>query len=298
MTGCKTILASQVARPFRHFLKKKIHHSNTTPMLVGLLANEDPASKRYAEWTARTCQETGVQFDLIQVNKDALEDEIKKANMNKDIHGIMVYYPVFGQPQDGYLQNKVSYFKDVEGLSQRALKNIYQSRRFYDKNIIPCTPLAIIKILEYIQEFNSDLPFGSRLKNKVVTVINRSNVVGKPLAALLAHEGATVYSVNKNNVQLFTETQVLDTPFLQEIVIPKSDIVIAGVPVRGYKVPTALLKPGVSVINFAAFANFEKDVSSKASHFIPSVGKVTVTMLKRNLLRLYDYQQQQLKIIQ
>ncbi|KAG1446052.1 hypothetical protein G6F56_009700 [Rhizopus delemar] len=297
MTGCKTVLASQVARPFRQFLEKKISHSQSKPTLVGLLANEDPASKRYAEWTSKTCQETGVHFDLIQVDKQALKSEIIRANLNKDIHGIMVYYPVFGYPIDSTLQNKVNYFKDVEGLSQRALKNVYENKRFYDKNIIPCTPLAIIKILEYIQEFDSDLPFGSRLENKTVTVINRSNVVGKPLAALLAHEGAIVYSVNKNNVQLFTSTDIRDTPFSQEQVIPQSDIVITGVPVSNYKVPTALLKPGVSAINFSAFANFEKDVTSKASYFVPSVGKVTVTMLKRNLVRLFDYQQQQIKKI-
>ncbi|KAG1136515.1 hypothetical protein G6F37_012006 [Rhizopus arrhizus] len=295
MTACKTVLASQIARPFRHFLKKKLDKCTSKPTLIGLLANQDPASKKYAEWTAKTCQETGVQFELAQVNKHELELEIIKANHDKDIHGIMVYYPVFGYPLDISLQNRVNYFKDVEGLSQRALQNVYQNKRFYDKNIIPCTPLAIIKTLEYIQEYRSDLSFGHRLENKTVTVINRSDVVGKPLAALLASEGALVYSVDENNVQLFTPTDIKDTPFSQQQVISQSDIVITGVPFRSYKVPTAILKPGVVAINFSAFANFEKDVTYKASHFVPSVGKVTVTMLKRNLLRLYDYQLQQLR---
>lgn len=149
MTACKTVLASQIARPFRHSLKKKLDKCTSKPTLIGLLANQDPASKKYAEWTAKTCQETGVQFELAQVNKHELELEIIKANHNKDIHGIMVYYPVFGYPLDMSLQNRVNYFKDVEGLSQRALQNVYQNKRFYDKNIIPCTPLAIIKVYKH-----------------------------------------------------------------------------------------------------------------------------------------------------
>lgn len=145
--------------------------------------------------------------------------------------------------------------------------------------------------MEHIGEFKSHLEFGQRLKDKTVTIMNRSDVVGKPLATLLAYEGAVVYSVDANDVQLFTPTGMKGTPFRQEQIIPQSDIVITGVPFRHYRVPTALLKPGVIAINFSEYANFESNVTSKASYFVPAVGKVTVTMLKRNLLRLYDYQQ-------
>lgn len=125
--------------------------------------------------------------------------------------------------------------------------------------------------------------------------------MGKPLAAILANEGATVYSVDQSNVQTFTELDLenkcktIDTDLRCFDVIPQSDIVITGVPTPNFKVPTKLLKPGVVSINFSTFANFEPDVTSKASHFVPSVGKVTVAMLERNLLRLYDYQHQIMK---
>jgi methylenetetrahydrofolate dehydrogenase (NAD+) len=75
-----------------------------------------------------------------------------------------------------------------------------------------------------------------------------------------------------------------------EEVLPISDLVIAGVPTKQYKIPTALLKEGVIAINFSTFPNFADDIQSKASLFVPSVGKVTVAMLERNLLRLYEYQ--------
>ncbi|KAL0140225.1 hypothetical protein V8B55DRAFT_1505401 [Mucor lusitanicus] len=304
MTNCKTILASKIAsiKPY----KKTISTRNIQPILVGFLANEDPAARKYAEWTGRSCNETGVRFNLIKVDKDALEQNIIDANMDKDVNGIMVYYPIFGNHLDLYLQNRVSPLKDVEGLGSVAVRNVYQNKRFMDddksmKSIIPCTPLAIIKILEYINQYKASLPYGTRLKGQTITIINRSEIVGKPLAAILANEGATVYSVDQSNVQTFTELDLenkcktIDTDLRCFDVIPQSDIVITGVPTPNFKVPTKLLKPGVVSINFSTFANFEPDVTSKASHFVPSVGKVTVAMLERNLLRLYDYQHQIMK---
>lgn len=151
--------------------------------------------------------------------------------------------------------------------------------------------------MEYIGEYKAILPYGSRLKDRNITIINRSEIVGRPLAALLANEGANVYSVDANNVQTFTKmdennhSKVIDTDLRCTQVIPRSDIVITGVPNPEYRVPTKLLKPGVVAINFSTFANFDPDIQTKASYFVPSVGKVTVAMLERNLLRLHDYQQ-------
>jgi methylenetetrahydrofolate dehydrogenase (NAD+) len=148
-------------------------------------------------------------------------------------------------------------------------------------------------------EYKTSQPLGHRLKDRNVTIINRSEIVGRPLAALLANEGATVYSVDMNNVQTFLmrkghhRCKVFDTDITCAQAVRKSDIVITGVPAPDYSVPTKLLKPGVVAINFSTFSNFEPDVTTKASHFVPSVGKVTVAMLEKNLLRLYDYQQGQ-----
>lgn len=65
---------------------------------------------------------------------------------------------------------------------------------------------------------------------------------------------------------------------------------IGGVPSPNYKIPTAQLKEGVIAVNFSSHKNFEEDVKTKASIYVPAVGKVTVAMLERNLMRLYTYQ--------
>lgn len=146
---------------FRNHIKKTIYNRNIKPKLVGFLANDDPAAKKYAEWTAKACKQTGVEFDLLKIDKHALEDNIVKANVDKRINGIMVYYPVFGDSLDLYLQNRVSYLKDVEGLGQIAVQNVYRNERFMDednkmKTIIPCTPLAIIKVCTLLVLFFND----------------------------------------------------------------------------------------------------------------------------------------------
>lgn len=83
----------------RNQIKEDIKERNIRPRLVGFLANEDPAAKKYSEWTAKTCAETGVDFELRKVNKNELEDKITEANEDQTVHGIMVYYPVFGNKQ-------------------------------------------------------------------------------------------------------------------------------------------------------------------------------------------------------
>lgn len=129
-------------------------------------------------------------------------------------------------------------------------------------------------------------------------MVNRSEIVGRPLAAMLANDGAKVYSIDVHGIQVFTRGtgihlkahKVEDIEATTEQVVPECDVVITGVPTPKYKLPTSCLKEGVVAINFSSFKNFEEDVKTKASIFVPSVGKVTVAMLERNLLRLHDYQ--------
>jgi methylenetetrahydrofolate dehydrogenase (NAD+) len=110
--------------------------------------------------------------------------------------------------QDQYLQNVVDVSKDVEGLHHKYVYNMYHNIRFLDKEqtkkcIIPCTPLGIVKVMEFVGVYNSILPYGNRLHGRVVTIINRSEIVGRPLAALLANDGAKVFSVDINGIQEF-----------------------------------------------------------------------------------------------
>ncbi|KAI8334879.1 hypothetical protein BD560DRAFT_451165 [Blakeslea trispora] len=301
MTVCKTISTSKIALPFRKHVKNIIMRDKLRPKLVGLLANNDPGAFKYAEWTAKVCKETGIDFELRKMDKQMIHEHISKANADSSIHGIMAYYPIFGHEADTQLQNTINPFKDVEGLGQKAIENIYRNQRFMDqdkkmKNIIPCTPLAVLKVLEYIGKYDTRLPWCERLRGTNVTIINRSKIAGGPLAAILANEGANVFSIDMESIQVFEKPDHHDhcdvhpTQLQYEQAVSRSDIVITGVPSPDFKLSSALLKPGVIAVNFSMFANFDSNVKSKASYYVPSIGQVTVAMLTRNLLRLYHHQ--------
>ena len=153
--------------------------------------------------------------------------------------------------------------------------------------------------MEFCKVYDSESSYGNQLNGKIITIINRSEVVGRPLAALLANDGAKVYSVDIGDVLEFdrgTNNQlrkyrVRDSVLTLNDVLPLSDVVITGVPRADYKVNTELLKEGLVAINFSSSGNnFEDRIKQKASIFVPAIGKVTTTMLLRNLLRLKRHQ--------
>jgi methylenetetrahydrofolate dehydrogenase (NAD+) len=201
-----------------------------------------------------------------EVSRDDIEQAILNANTDNNVDGIIVYYPIFGTRQDQYLQQIVDMTKDVEGLSHRYIFNMYQNIRFLDdakrqKSILPCTPLANIKILEYLNIYNTILPYGNRLHGHTICVVNRSEVVGRPLAALLANDGACVYSVDITGVQKFTRGEGLQKNTHEVVdlegktindVVPLCDVVITGVPSEKYKFDTSLLREGAVCVNFSS----------------------------------------------
>lgn len=302
----RTILASTIAKQYIDEITAKVSQSDLKPKLVGFLANNDPAAQMYANWTGKTCELLGFTYELVQVDKNELESALIAANNNDDVNGIMVYFPVFGDNQDQYLQQLILPEKDVEGLNFLYYHNLYHNVRFLDaptneqKSILPCTPLAMVKILEYLGVYNKHLHYGNRLYGKKVLVVNRSEIVGRPLAALLANDGATVFSADVNNMQKFTRGDDLlmqrhkveelpDTTV--ESIAPQCDVIITGVPSDNYKFPTEVVSNGTVVINFASAKNFNDDIKQKAGLYVPSIGKVTIAMLLRNLLRLIDNKQ-------
>ncbi|KAK0859773.1 Methylenetetrahydrofolate dehydrogenase [NAD(+)] [Friedmanniomyces endolithicus] len=298
---CKTVLAGAIAKSLLAEVTADLKNLDNAPRLHGYLANKDPAARMYADWSAKTCRENGFEFTLHEVEREDLEDEIRHANIDDSVDGMIIYYPVFDTRRDQTLQWTVSMFKDVEGLSPQLISNMYQNIRFLDppmnvrKSILPCTPLAIIKILEYLQIYNTFLDYGKRLFGRRITVINRSEVVGRPLAALLANDGAEVYSVDITGVQHFSrgsglkkqkhEVRDMEGWSLEQC-LPISDVVVSGVPNEAYKVPTHLIREGAVCINFSSEKNFTPDVKERAAIYVPAIGKVTILILLRNLLRL------------
>jgi methylenetetrahydrofolate dehydrogenase (NAD+) len=309
--GARRVPPDEVAAPFRAEIREAVAQmpGSVGPKLVGFLANADPSARQYAEWTGRAFQADSLRFELREVDETNLEEELEKANCDPAVHGIMIYYPVFGQrpsfhggSHDDYLRDTVSAYKDVEGLSHYYRRALYKNQRFVDKDctrkcVLPCTPLAVVKTLEHLDVYDNHLPVGERLAGKTVAVVNRSEVVGRPLAAMLANDGATVYSIDIDSVYIFRRTaglghlEIPPEGTSAETALRSSDIVILGVPSPTYKLPASCVKENAVVINVAFHKNVdEKELLAQRPgvRYMGQVGKVTVGMLERNLLRLYE----------
>lgn len=289
---------------------------------MGLLANKDPAARKYAEWTRKACIADGLRYELRVIDDPIdVENELNKANDDPNVHGIIVYYPIFGQVEsfsgagaDDYLRDTISYKCDVEGLCHTYRSNLYRNVRFTDyplntkKCLLPCTSLSVVKILEQCPGVYHDKEYLSRkstssvqesvhiqgrpLQGKTITVINRSEVVGRPLAAMLANDGADVYSIDINNIYLFRDGRLhkVDEGETPESCVKKSSVVITGVPTKSYRLNTEWIQPGSTVVNVSSFKNIDEEELLKIPDvtYVPMVGKVTVAMLERNLVRLFE----------
>jgi 5,10-methylene-tetrahydrofolate dehydrogenase/methenyl tetrahydrofolate cyclohydrolase len=287
-----------VATEYRRALRNEIAALPMPLPLLGLICGDHGPAHTYAEYTRRGCEEVGVSFELKAVARLEVEDCIAAANRDPTVHGILIYYPVFGTEQDLYLRDSVDPGKDIEGLHSFWSRCLYENRRFIDaagtkKAILPCTPLAILKLLETAGAFDPGAP--KPLTGQRVCIFNRSEVVGRPLACMMANDGATVVSFDIDGPRLFVPGQgsdphsVRETDLDRAAALASADIVVTGVPSRSFqRIAAHELGAAPVCVNFSTFANFENDVREKARAFVPRVGPMTVTMALRNTLRLYQ----------
>jgi methylenetetrahydrofolate dehydrogenase (NADP+)/methenyltetrahydrofolate cyclohydrolase len=287
---------AEIAETFRDQIRTEVSALAEPLLLAGVIAADHGPSVTYAEYTARACADVGVHFELRRASRLDIEATVRAANADPRVHGIMIYYPIFGTGQDGYLRETIDAGKDVEGLRRSWAQFLYENRRFMDaeqtkKAILPCTPLAIMKLVEaagFLAE--SARP----LEGRSVCIFNRSEVVGRPLGAMMANDGARVFSFDVDAPLLFLPArpggrhEVAETTVSRQSALAQADIVVTGVPSRGFpQVRAGEIREGALCINFSTRRNFDPDIIGKAGVFVPRVGPMTVTMALRNTLRLY-----------
>ena len=152
---------------------------------------------------------------------------------------------------------------------------------------MPCTPLAVIKCLEHVGVHKRGI--GTGMEGKVCAVVNRSEIVGRPLAAMLANDGATVYSIDIDSIYVMRRGEMTPTDLSPEAAIKEADVVVLGVPSPKYKLPVATLKRGAVVVNVSGFKNLDESGATDDDDYtyVPLVGRVTVACLERALVTLY-----------
>lgn len=227
------MVGKQVAADIRKGLKPRIaalKEKGVIPGLAAVLVGDDPASQTYVNSKERACEKLKLHSEIIlrptSITQEELLEIVYQLNNNDKIHGILVQSPLPKQIDEMTVTLAIRPDKDVDGFHPHNVGLLLLGR----PSLISCTPYGIIKLLEY---YDID-PAG-----KEVVVVGRSNIVGKPIAALLMQKGkmanATVTVAHSR------------TPDLTEVT-RRADILIAAI--GSPQVITAdMIKPGAVIVD-------------------------------------------------
>ena len=242
------------------------------PCLCTILVGDDPASTIYVRNKHRACSEVGIETKDNKIDSSIEEKKlielIKSLNEDPSIHGILMQLPLPPHINQFNVINAITPKKDVDGLTYYNAGLLLNKRSTF----IPCTPLGVMELLKY---------YNIELKGRDVVIVNRSILVGKPIALLLLDKDATVMICHSYTKDINEKVR-------------NADIVITAVGNRKlFTLREESVKDGVVVIDIGITrengkikgdVDFE-NVSKKASWITPvpgGVGPMTIAMLLKN----------------
>ena len=225
----------------------------------------------------RTCAEIGIDSVLINLKlnatKEALLNEIEKLNKEKSVHGIILQLPLPKtlKPFTEEFIEKISPLKDVDGLHPINRGKLFD----YNEDLVPCTPKGIIALLEY---------YNIEIKGKHAVIINRSNLVGKPLIFMLLKRNATVSICHTSTINIndfIKNADILITAVGQPNFITKEKI----------KEGVVIIDVGTNRVKGKTCGDVDfQGVFDKCSWITPNpggVGPMTVSFLLQNTFYTY-----------
>ena len=249
---------------------------NVNPTVASILVGEDPASQVYLNSQIKSYQDLGIgvqkYFFSEEISEAYLLNLIDKLNKDTEVDGIMVNLPLPPQINVTKVLNSIKLVKDVDGFKAENLGLLFQNNEDF---ISPSTPAGIMALIE---GYNIDL------EGKDVVVVGSSNIVGKPIAALILNSRGTVTICNIYTKNLAEKTKNADI-LISAVGKPKlitEDMVKEG---------AVVIDVGINRVNgkLEGDVDFES-VQKKASHITPvpgGVGALTVAMLLSNILKSF-----------
>jgi methylenetetrahydrofolate dehydrogenase (NADP+) / methenyltetrahydrofolate cyclohydrolase len=251
------------------------------PGLAAVLVGDDPASASYVRGKAQACEKLGLYSRVIiqpsTLSQSELIAIVNDLNADPLIHGILVQSPVPKQINEMAVTLTIDPRKDVDGFHPYNVGMMLIG----EPSLLPCTPHGIIKLLEH---------YNVATAGKEVVVIGRSNIVGKPVAALLVQKGpfadATVtiaHSRTRNLAEVTRRADILIAAIGRaEMVTPdmvKEGAVVIDVGINRVEDPSA--KKGYRLVGDVAYDACLPKVS-KITPVPGGVGPMTIAMLMSN----------------
>jgi len=276
MTGIK-IDGKEIAQHVKERVKKAVEElktQNINPCLATVLVGDNPASGSFVRTKHKACEEVGIITKDHKLASNITQTELNETidNLNKDtsVHGILVQLPLPDQLNEFTTTSKIAPLKDVDGLTPYNVGLLSMKKAA----LVACTPSGIMEMFDY---------HNINLQGKNVVLINRSNLVGKPLYHLLLERNATVTTCHSKTKNL-------------EELCHLADIIITAVGDRTkFTLTPEMIKEGAVVIDVGISRYEEKlvgdtdfdQIIQKASFATPvpgGVGPMTVAMLLKNTI--------------
>jgi methylenetetrahydrofolate dehydrogenase (NADP+) / methenyltetrahydrofolate cyclohydrolase len=248
-------------------------HAGRTPGLATVLASGDPASELYVRRKGEASEEVGIRSIHHRLAADASPSEllelVERLGADDEVDGILVQLPVPSQHDQDEIIARIDPAKDVDGLTATSAGLLAQGR----PGLVPCTPRGIVELLRSA---------GVELGGAEAVIVGRSILVGRPLAALLLGENATVTLCHSRTRDLGA-------------VCRRADVLVAAV--GSPRLVTAeMVKPGAAVIDvgtnrtddgLVGDVDFDavREVASAITPVPGGVGPMTIAMLLDNTLR-------------
>ena len=256
-------------------LKNKVielNKKNIKPKLIVILVGDMKASASYVAQKEKFAVKAGIESDILRFESSVTEEqilqEINKINNDNSIHGVIVQLPLPDHISVAKVLNSIDPSKDVDGFTPTNVGKLFLG----EDTLVSCTPKGIMQMLAST---------GTDLNGKNVTVVGRSNIVGKPAAILCLQQNATV-------TMCHSRTKDLDAKLSDADVI----IVAVGIPkfIHGDQIPENCIVIDVGIHNIegklCGDVDFES-ASKKASAITPvpgGVGPMTVCALIENTI--------------
>ena len=263
-------IRQEIAREVELLKKER----DITPGLAVILVGDDPASHAYVKMKAKACKEAGIYSITHEmpesISQSEIEETIRMMNRNPNIDGILVQLPLPKHIDATKILELIDPAKDVDGFHPYNFGRLMTGL----DGFVPCTPLGVMEMLE---------AYGIDPKGKDACVVGASNIVGKPMAALLLNAFATVDICHIYTKDLAEHTK-------------RADILVVGVGKAGL-ITEEMVKEGAVVIDIGinrledgslvGDVDYEK-VAPKCSYITPvpgGVGPMTIAMLLKNTLK-------------
>lgn len=275
------LLAQNLRAEIAAGVEKLKSERGVTPGLAVILVGDNPASVSYVTAKEKACAEAGMYSREIRLPESTTEAELVKlvGDLNADpaIHGILVQLPVPKHISDKAVIDAIAPEKDVDGFTPVNVGRMLIGERCF----LPCTPHGIVKLIEFS---------GMDTKGKHAVVIGRSNIVGKPVAALLARKecNATVTLCHTGTPDVGKFTREADIVVVAagrpgtltgDMLKPGAVVIDVGV----NRVPDATKPKSFRLVGDADFDSCSK-VAGAITPVPGGVGPMTITMLLWNTL--------------